>query len=73
MGGQNYYAPFEQGIWLQSRIESLFLPKLRRSNCIELERPRQADLDRIAVAFTVWGDLFNRPVCGFVQSGKKRE
>jgi hypothetical protein len=21
----------------------------------------------------MWGDLFNRPDCGFVQSGKKRE
>ena len=21
----------------------------------------------------MWGDLFNRPVCGFVQSGNKRE
>jgi CheY-like chemotaxis protein len=30
-------------------------------------------LERIAVACTVWGDLFNRPVCGFVHSGKKRE
>ena len=26
-----------------------------------------------AEAETVWGDLFNRPVCGSVQSGKKRE
>jgi len=32
-----------------------------------------ARLDRIAIAYTVWGDLFNRPVCGFIQSGKKRE
>jgi hypothetical protein len=30
-------------------------------------------LERFAGACTVWGDLFNRPVCGFVQSGKKRE
>jgi hypothetical protein len=21
----------------------------------------------------MWGDLFNRPVCGFAQSGEKRE
>jgi hypothetical protein len=31
------------------------------------------DLEQVAVACTVWGDLFNRPDCGFVQSGKKRE
>jgi hypothetical protein len=30
-------------------------------------------LYRFANACTVWGDLFNRPVCGFIQSGKKRE
>jgi hypothetical protein len=30
-------------------------------------------LERFAVACTVWGDLFNRPDCVFVQSGKKRE
>jgi hypothetical protein len=30
-------------------------------------------LERFADACTVWGDLFNRPDCGFVQSGKKRE
>jgi hypothetical protein len=28
---------------------------------------------RFANASTVWGELFNRPVCGFFQSGKKRE
>jgi hypothetical protein len=31
------------------------------------------DFDRIAGACTVWGDLINRPVCGFIQSGEKRE
>jgi hypothetical protein len=30
-------------------------------------------LERIAIACTVWGDLFNRPVCGFVRLGNKRE
>jgi hypothetical protein len=30
-------------------------------------------LERIAIAFTVWGDLFNRPVCGFVRLGNMRE
>jgi hypothetical protein len=27
---------------------------------------------RFAIACTVWGDLFNRPVCGFVSLGNKR-
>jgi hypothetical protein len=30
-------------------------------------------LERFAGACTVWGELFTRPDCGFVQSGKKRE
>jgi len=28
---------------------------------------------RFAIACTVWGDLFNRPVCGFVRLGTVRE
>jgi hypothetical protein len=30
-------------------------------------------LNRFANTCIVWGDLFNRPVCGFVQSGSRRE
>jgi hypothetical protein len=30
-------------------------------------------LERFAGACKMWGDLFNRPDCGFVQSGNKRE
>ena len=28
---------------------------------------------RLAIARTVWGDLFNRPVCGYVRLGNARE
>jgi len=28
---------------------------------------------RFAIACTVWGDLFNRPVCGVVWLGNARE
>jgi len=31
------------------------------------------DLERIAIACTVWGDLFNRPDCGFARLGDMRE
>jgi hypothetical protein len=31
------------------------------------------DLERTAIACTVWGDLFNRPVYGFVTLGNVRE
>jgi hypothetical protein len=31
------------------------------------------NLERIANACTVWGDLFNRPDCGFVRLGYMRE
>jgi hypothetical protein len=30
----------------------------------------QGSLDRFAIACTVCGDLFNHPVCGFVQFGR---
>src|SRR5262245_34223416 len=34
-------------------------------------------LEQFAIAYTMWGDLFNRPACGFVrpgvQAGKRRE
>jgi len=33
----------------------------------------QVNLERVANASTVWGDLFNRPVCGFVRLENKRE
>jgi len=38
-----------------------------------LDAGERAVLYRFANECTVWGDLLNRPVCGFVQSGKERE
>jgi hypothetical protein len=34
---------------------------------------KSAAVWRLANACTVWGDLFNRPVCVFVRSGNGRE
>jgi len=31
------------------------------------------DLWRLAISCTLWGDLFNRPVCGFVRLRNMRE
>jgi hypothetical protein len=42
---------------------------LQGENIASALRLAQMSLWRLAIECTVWGDLFNRPVCGLVRSG----
>jgi len=63
----------EKGAIDHSRGAQIGYPLSRKGKGVALRDCADQRLDQIAGACTVWGDLFNRLVCGIVQSGKKRE
>jgi len=60
--------PFRNGYaaLLNTRLETALSKLIIATNC-------DGDQWRFAIACTVWGDLFNRPVYGVVRQGNVRE
>jgi hypothetical protein len=64
-------SPCEKGAIDHSRGAQIGYPLARNGKGVALRDCAAQRLDRIAGDCTMWGDLFNRPVCGIVQSGKE--